>query len=132
MLGPFVGTSILVPHTKILMPVQDPEASHANPYTCEGAPTFRTQIFMFVQDPEKGENPLHLSKLPTRHTQILTLVQVPNNSSHFFHQGRLFTIPTIPHAPAGSQCFKPNSLPLYRLPIIQTIPYASAGSQCFT
>ncbi|MBW0504305.1 hypothetical protein O181_044020 [Austropuccinia psidii MF-1] len=87
------------------MPVQAPDASHANSY--------------IVQAPNNFKVSLRQCWLAIIHTQILTLVQVPNNSNDSLHQGRLPALTT-------------QILMLVPVPTMLKIPYACAGFQKFT
>ncbi|MBW0534240.1 hypothetical protein O181_073955 [Austropuccinia psidii MF-1] len=119
------------------MLVQDPNASHANPYACPGSQRFthktlcckslcHSSLLTMPTIPYNCPG----SQFFTR--KLLTLVQVPDNSSNSLFQGSLPTAPTLPYAGAGSQCFTCKSLRLCRFPPIQTIAYARAGFQQFT
>ncbi|MBW0584144.1 hypothetical protein O181_123859 [Austropuccinia psidii MF-1] len=119
------------------------DASHANPYACEGSRqltrqslrlcrllTIHTPILTLVKVAKNAKSSLHLYRLPTIHAPILMLVKVPHNAKDF-------------HTCAGSRQFTHQFLRLCRLPTIHmpiltpvqapdnshAIPYACEGSQ---
>ncbi|MBW0566044.1 hypothetical protein O181_105759 [Austropuccinia psidii MF-1] len=108
---------------QILIPVQDPNASHAkpctvNPYT--GAALQKLQHFLMrVQAP----NASHANPYACAGSQQFKKLLTPGKASDNTHAN--------PYACIGSQHFTCTSLRLYRFPTVQTIPYAWAASrQC--
>ncbi|MBW0555535.1 hypothetical protein O181_095250 [Austropuccinia psidii MF-1] len=61
-------------HTQILIPVQDPDSVHTNPYACTGSRQFKS---------------------------LLPPGKAPNNSNNTLCRCSLPKIPTIPYASAG-------------------------------
>ncbi|MBW0497492.1 hypothetical protein O181_037207 [Austropuccinia psidii MF-1] len=111
------------------MPLQAPDVSHTHPYTSTGSQQFKP-LLALGKAPNNSNHSLHQCRLLKIQKQTLLLVQVPKNSNNYLHQGRLPTVPTIPYACPGSQCFTCKSLCLDRFPKIQT-PYIGAGLQKF-
>ncbi|MBW0557654.1 hypothetical protein O181_097369 [Austropuccinia psidii MF-1] len=83
-------------HKQILMPVQNPDSVHANPYACTGSQKFKPLLL-------RGEAP----KTPA-------IPSAGAGSQRFTCKSlclyRFPTIQTIPCAGAGLQCFTPKSL----------------------
>ncbi|MBW0478075.1 hypothetical protein O181_017790 [Austropuccinia psidii MF-1] len=121
--------------TQMLALVQDPNASHTNPYTCPGS-----QCFICKTLPCKSLGQGGLPTIP----EFLMLVQAPEAShadpyactgSQQFKKlikpgkppGKSIT--SLPSA--GSQHFTCRSLHFYRFLTIQTIPYTGEASQKF-
>ncbi|MBW0580048.1 hypothetical protein O181_119763 [Austropuccinia psidii MF-1] len=102
--------------------VQDPNASHVNPYACAGfqysADASHANPDM-VQVPENLKVSLRWCWRPIIHTRILTLVQVPDNSNNSLSHSRLPTIHT-------------RILMLVQVLTMLKIPYACEGFRQFT
>ncbi|MBW0565586.1 hypothetical protein O181_105301 [Austropuccinia psidii MF-1] len=91
-------------HMQILMPFQDPDSVHANPYSCTGSQKFKPLLLR--------------GRLPT-FQQFLPPVQAPN-ASH-----------ANPYACTGSQQFKQFLMLVQACNASHANPYACEGSQQF-
>ncbi|MBW0477904.1 hypothetical protein O181_017619 [Austropuccinia psidii MF-1] len=86
-------------------PVQDPNAVHANPYTCTGYQQFKQllmggslatiqKLLTPGKPPNNSNTSLSQCRLPMVHTQNLGLLQVPDNSNNSLLWCRLLTLHT--------------------------------------
>ncbi|MBW0520756.1 hypothetical protein O181_060471 [Austropuccinia psidii MF-1] len=117
--------------------IQDPDASHTNPYACPGSQcitckTLRCKSLCWGSLPTMPNIAYACSGSQRFTRKILMPVQAPDNSNNCLCQGSLVTAPTLSYGGAGTQCFTPKSLRLCRLPKIQQMAYARAGFQQFT
>ncbi|MBW0557235.1 hypothetical protein O181_096950 [Austropuccinia psidii MF-1] len=146
-------------HTRILMLVQAPENSHANPYACEGSPKCSKFLTPVQASDDSHANPyacegsqqftcesLRLCRLPTIHTPILTLVKAPKNATNSLCLYRLPTIHTpiltlVKVANNADKFLRLCRLPKVHMPILtpvqvpnnsHTNPYTCAASRQLT